>query len=435
METDKLSEKVNVKIGENLTSKLCKGFSVSEALKILYVNSYQGPDVIAQRLMQQNRAVGGTRKIDLISRLLQNHGHEVTILSAGIPAERSGRWYPSFESTIGHGSKEHGADVLYASGLDIRYLNHCVAILSAFSLIKKTAITKKFDMMLIYNIDEFTMSVASYYWYGVKKIPMVLEYEDGVNILRGSSVFKQYIRQKMETWLRRRLAGAICVNHNLSHRLSNPNTYILPGIVDDDLCRMAKLRKLPLSGKPPYLALYSGSLTAGKGVQFIPKIASKFKDRIRFVITGEGPLYTNLVDAAKRSEGNVEVLGYVERDRLNELLTSADFLLNPHEEELSGAVLPFKLIEYLAAGSIVMTTKIKNVHHKLYEFCEIIEPEAQSIIDVLEYMITQPEEGMNRSTHGQEWVLSNYSSSEVGKSLNKIVNQSVISNPGKIEFK
>jgi glycosyltransferase involved in cell wall biosynthesis len=312
--------------------------------------------------------------------------------------------------------------VLYASGLDIKYLNYLIAILSSLSLIKRESKTKKFDMMLLYNIDEFTISIASYYWYRIKKIPMVLEYEDGVNVSgRGSSSFRQFIWQKMEDWLRSRLSGVICVNHNLSHRLANPNTYILPGVVDDDLCRMAKLRKSPLSGTPPYLALYSGSLTEGKGIQFIPKIANAFRGRIHFVITGEGPLYNNLAEAVKKSGGNVELLGHVGRDRLNQLLTSADFLLNPHEEECSGGISPFKLVEYLAAGGIVLTTKIGDLQNEIYDYCEIIKQDIQSAINVLEAILLHPEKAINRSKQGKEWALTNFSSIKVAKSLNRIV--------------
>ena len=399
-------------------------------MRILYINSYQGPDVIVERLMQRNRAMGGSRKIDLISRLLQSYGHEVTILSSGIPAERSGRWYPSFEVPMGEGSRERRPCVMYAAGLDIMYLNHFIAVLSAVSLVKHASMKKRFDMMLLYNIDEFTMSIASYYLNKIKNIPIVLEYEDGVNTSgRGPSVCRQYIRQKMETWLRSRLSGAICVNHNLSRRLSNPNTYILPGVVDDDLCSKAKHRKQPISGSPPYLAVYSGSLTEGKGVELIPEIASQLRGRVHFVITGIGPLHARLVDAAKKSGGNVEVLGYVERDRLNQLLTSADFLLNPHEEELSGGISPFKLIEYLAAGSIVLTTNIGDLQSDTFDYCEIIEPEIQNIVNVMENIVRCPGKSIHRSKQGQAWVMSNYSSIEVGKSLNKVVNQAAKPNP------
>lgn len=399
-------------------------------MKILYVNSYQGPDVIAQRVMHLNRAMGGSRKIDLVSRLLQSQGHEVTILSSGIPAERSGRGYPSFETSSVAGNKEHEPYVMYAAGLDIKYLNYFIAILSSLSIIKRASITNKFDAMLIYNIDAFTMSVASYYWYRIKKIPLILEYEDGVSVSgRGENRLCQYVPRVFERWIRKRLSGAICVNKNLSERLSIANTYLLPGVVDDDLCSRAKLRKPPLSGKPPYLAVYSGSLSVGKGSQFIPEIASEFKGIVNFVITGVGPLYADLKDAQKKSGGNVQLLGYVERDELNELLTSADFLLNPHEEEFSGGISPFKLVEYLAAGSIVLTTNIGDSQKDLFEYCEIIKPEIQNVVNVLKCIITHPEKAINRSKRGQEWVISNYSSSEVGKSLNKIVNQAVQPNP------
>ena len=69
-------------------------------MRILYVANYQGPDLVLQRRIRRNRSLGGSRKIELISQTLQRLGHEVIILSTGTAAERSGRWFPAFESTV-----------------------------------------------------------------------------------------------------------------------------------------------------------------------------------------------------------------------------------------------------------------------------------------------------------------------------------------------
>jgi glycosyltransferase involved in cell wall biosynthesis len=399
-------------------------------MRILYIASYQGPDIIAQRAMHRNRALGGSRKIELISRMLQKQGHEVVILSSGIPAERSGRFFPAFESTT-TGEPNSGAQVLYAAGLDIRGLNYAVAILSSLQWLRRESSRQAFDLLLTYNIDEFTWLVAQFYWQWIKKIPVVLEYEDSVAVTsRGNRALRRMVWRCMERWLCSRLAGVVSVNATLADRMQNPNTYILRGVVDEELRQVALARRPALSGSPPYLALFCGSLYPGKGVHMIHEIAGQFKARVRFAITGVGPLLDELVSASQNCGGEVEVLGYLERHKLNSLLLSADILLNPHQDEPGGGILPFKLVEYLVAGGIVVTTRTGNLNDELFDYCEVTRPNGHDLAAALERVLDRRDEMVARARAAQAWAVSQYSEGAVARELDKVLSRAVIRENG-----
>ena len=392
-------------------------------MRILYVTSYQGPDVVAQRHMLRNRGLGGSRKVELVSRALQKRGYEVVVLSAGIAAERSGRRFPAFESTT-TGERGRAPRVLYAAGLDVKGLNYLVALLSSIQLLRRESRERPFDLLLMYNIDEFTWLVSWFYLNFNRRIPLVLQYEDSVAVSgRGNNILRRSVWRSMEHWLRSRLAGVVSVNATLADRMQNPNTYILRGVVDEELCQAALARRHALSGPPPYLALFCGSLATGKGAHIIPEIASQFKGRVRFAITGTGPLIGELLSAARNCEGDVEVLGYLERHELNSLLVSADILLNPHEDEPSGGILPFKLIEYLVAGGIVVTSRAGNRNDEIFDYCEVTQPNGHDLAAALERVLDRREEMVVRAGAAQAWAVSQYSEGAVAQELDKVLSR------------
>jgi len=390
-------------------------------MRILYIASYQGPDIVVRRRMIRNRSLGGSRKIELISNMLHRQGHDVTILSSGIPAERSGRFYRAFESTT-TGIPGKGVRVLYAGGLDVRFLNYAFAILSSIKWIKHEYSKKPFDMLLAYNIDEFTWPVTWFYLRCIDMIPIMLEYEDSVDVTgRGHNVLRSMIWHSMEKWLSTRLRGVISVNSVIAARLKNPNTYIMRGVVSEKFCQTVSFRKPPLSGSPPYIATFCGSLMPDKGVNLIPEIAEKFKGRITFVIAGTGPLQNALKMAAQNSRGDVEFVGQLTNQDLNKLLGSSDILINPHEDEPSGGILPFKLVEYLTAGGIVVTTTTGNQRDDLFNYCEITRPNAYDLTETLEYILAHPDDMAERARQGQLWAISNYSENIISQELERLI--------------
>ena len=396
-------------------------------MRILYVANYQGNDLVKNRHILRNRSLGGSRKIELVSNVLKSKGHDVLILSTGMPAEGTWKFYKSYESTVSN-NEDGGARVFYSSCIDSKYLKFLISFLSSFKFLLKESKVKPFDLILIYDIEEYPFFISWLYHSFVKRIPIILEYEDSIELSgRGIGLIRRTGWRIMGRWLSGRVKGIIGLNNQLtgSRYCKYDNRYTLPGIVSKTLCNLSLKRPLPFSGKGPFLAVFSGSLIKAKGVHYIINVAHKFKGRIKFVISGSGPLLNELTELAEHSGGDVDIVGCLDRMELDKLLTSADILLSPHEEENSGNILPFKLVEYLVSGGVVITTKDNRLTDDVFNYCEIMSPGDDALANSLEKVLTEREFMIERAKKGQVWAISKYSESVVSDSIHKLMLNSV----------
>lgn len=395
-------------------------------MRILYVNNYQGNDLVKNRHIFRNRALGGSRKIELVSNALKSKGHDVLVLSAGLPAEGTWEFYKSYESTVSN-NESGGARVFYSSCVDSKYLKFPISFLSSFKFLLKESKLNPFDIILVYDIVEYSFFISWFYHVFIKRTPIILEYEDSINLSgRGIGFIRRASWRIMGWWLSKRLKGIIGLNDELTNSYCRyDNRYTLPGIVANALCDAALKRPLPFSGKGPFLAVFSGSLIKAKGPHYIINVAHRFKGRIKFIISGSGPLLDDLVGLAKYSAGDVEVVGCLDRMELDKLVTSADILISPHEEEDSGNIVPFKLIEYLVAGGVVVTTRDSGLTDEVFNYCEITYPNDSALADSLEKVLADPKSMVERAKKGQAWAISKYSESAVADPIHNLVLNSV----------
>lgn len=394
-------------------------------MRILYVANYQGQDLIDRRHIVRNRALGGSRKIELLTGMLRSLGHEVVVLSAGVAAERTGRLYPAFESTM---PTEAGnpARVLYAAGFDARILNQVSATMSAGRWLRREVSRRPFDAVLIYNIDEYTVILAWLCRLWMHSVPIILEYEDSVAVT-GRSILpgRQSVWRILEKWVQSRLSGVVAVNQQLADAMQNENSFVLPGVIAEDFCRIAPGRSAPMATGRPLTAAFAGSLTPDKGVDKILAVAERFRGQIKFVIAGTGMLYDQLVIEAAHCGGDVTVAGYLDRERLDDLLLTADILLNPHHAESSGGIFPFKVVEYLASGGIVLTTRAGNQVSEAFDYCEVFEPTAEGLAGALLRVLNNAGPAVERACAGQRWAISHFSVSAIASSLQRVIEAAV----------
>ncbi len=391
-------------------------------MRILYINSYQGEDLVKERSVSNNRALGGSRKVELICSALKREGHDVVVLSSGIPANGDWKCYRSFESTVPSADKS-GARVFYSSCVDFKLIKYIPSLISSFRFMRREAKIKPFDAIMIYNFDEYPFVMSLLYHLFIKQIPIVLEYEDSVEVDgRGVGFIRRAIWKTIRYWLSPRLRGILGVNTKLTNTYcKNDNRFNLPGIVSGALCDLSLSKRPPLSGGKPYLAVFSGSLLKAKGAQHMILAAKHFKGRVKFVVSGTGPMYEELIGLAANCGGNVDVVGCLERKELDELLASADILVNPHEDEKSGGIQPLKLIEYLVAGGVVITTKHADSRDEVYDYCELTYPSAEAVAKTIEKVLEQPEQMVVRAKKGQMWAISHYSESAVSEKLDRLM--------------
>jgi len=350
-------------------------------------------------------------------------GHDLLVLSAGLPAEGNGKYYRSFESRVSN-CENKGARVFYSACIDYKYIKYLFSFYSSFRFLLKEAKSKPFDLILIYNIEEYPFFISFFYHFFIKRIPIVLEYDDPIDISgRGIGFLRRMIWKMMGWWLSDRFKGIMAVSDRLTNSYCKyDNRLTLPGVVSQSLCNLSLKRSQPLGGTGPFLAVFSGSLIKAKGAHYIINIAHRFKGRVKFVISGSGPLLSELKESAINCGGDVEVVGCLERSDLDRLLASADILVNPHEKGVSGGILPFKLIEYLVSGGVVITTKDSDLVDDVFNYCEITSPNDDELSKSLEKVLSRQVAMVEQAKRGQLWAISKYSESAVADSIDGMLN-------------
>jgi len=104
------------------------------------------------------------------------------------------------------------------------------------------------------------------------------------------------------------------------------------------------------------VALYSGSMALKQGLQNVieaARILNDAKSKIIFILCGNGVLRDRLDEESKKL-GNIRILDLLPKERLSELLSTADIHLLPQRAAVADLVLPSKLAATLASGRPVV---------------------------------------------------------------------------------
>lgn len=212
------------------------------------------------------------------------------------------------------------------------------------------------DVVYTYNAYAFEMKAAKYLSNRCGSF-VVLEFDDW-HFARGINA------KAIVDWYYWRRALS-CINYSFSvnqfiedvNEKYNIKSSLLPGTVNEEII---KLR----SDKPPFISEkkyincgYFGGLTKDKGADFLIKMIKMSLNKkldIRWFVTGMGPYQEELKLLSKNNSKMVTYFGVVSDIELAEIMGKTDVLLNPHIK--MDGVFPFKLIEYVASGRLILSS-------------------------------------------------------------------------------
>ena len=213
----------------------------------------------------------------------------------------------------------------------------------------------------IYNGYAFEMLLATKV-YKFFKAPIILEFEDWhFSRSRGFNP-KPYIDYFLWRKAAKLISGAFVVNSNLAEvmRKFTNQVEMLPGIVPEVLSKIAK-SSVPFSKtNEPIKVGFFGGLSVEKGADIVLDLAKWLPDGYVVHVTGAGPLENNFREFAKANPNRLFYYGRVNDSVLYELIGDCDVILNPHSsiEAMDNGVFPFKVIEAIASGRLLITTKV-----------------------------------------------------------------------------
>ena len=320
---------------------------------IVFVAAYSPPGRI------RHASLGAARKIEFFLELLARVSSDVLLVNTA-HNESAWRGRSMREWTLA-GSRIRE---LSLRTYPVRPAGKLLNLLEVNGVAKEIGQHGRPSLIWVYNPYAFESLLASALRRRYGKA-VVLEFEDWVLARRGAhpkSVLDwaawRYVLPKPELCL--------AVNKTLQDReagRSRCRTMLCPGVVSTKLT-LACAKRGPFadraSGK--IIVGYFGSLNAEKGADKVLALAELANPEFEIHVCGSGALSGAFEAAASRSNG-LKFHGVVPEDELFSWIAACDVLLNLHSpiDRMSGGVFPFKVIEYVASGRLVVSTALPDI--------------------------------------------------------------------------
>lgn len=170
---------------------------------------------------------------------------------------------------------------------------------------------------------------------------------------------------------------------------------VFPGILQSNLIEASLAlgsRAINKSNSEPFTIVYAGGLSAAYGVDRLVKAVCRFDAGIPVLLKlfGRGD-QEDVIRQIAVSDPRIRYGGFVDEEALLPELCSADLLINPRptSEFFASLSFPSKLIEYIATGRPVLTTRISSIpedlkNHYYFISDESVEGIREAILKVMQ---------------------------------------------------
>lgn len=312
---------------------------------ILYIGYYYNNDVIEQRNSGPYISQAGMNKMNFLRKVFQQAGYHTYIFSNAWTNSRSFRRYKGFWS-------KEDPDVYYAGIFGAPILNSLSCIRSGKQFIRRFMKTNTLDYVVFYNMRLETSALARYIQRKYN-VPIILEYEDGLETDTNNSKWKRRFYAHLEKKIRKSINGAIIVNSILREKLRCPYMVSRGGTMQKD----GTMPSPAVSDTKKFL--FASTLDEQRGLPVLLKAMRYFKTDCKLYITGRGELEHTLCDI---EDPRIEYLGYLSYEEYQKVLKEADICICAQRAKASfGQVsFPSKIFEYISEHKLVITSDVAD---------------------------------------------------------------------------
>ncbi|MBR4155843.1 MAG: glycosyltransferase [Bacteroidales bacterium] len=175
--------------------------------------------------------------------------------------------------------------------------------------------------------------------------------------------------------------------------------------------------------------LYTGALRKEHGImKFVDMMNHIKRDDFELWITGIGPLSDKLKDAADK-DSRIKFFGTVAKDKVFELQSKADILINPRSDddspELTRYMFPSKLMEYMLTGNPAVICRMSGIPEDYYQYTFVADNgTSESLAQQLNKVLDMTDE--ERKTIGssaRQYILDNKTISVQSKRIVDFIKQ------------
>jgi colanic acid biosynthesis glycosyl transferase WcaI len=309
----------------------------------------------------------------MLSEGLVKHGHEVLVVTT-VPHYPSGRVSSAYKGKWIHRSVENGVKISRVWLPSVKRSNFAFRLLQFLSYqigAVWAEFNQKYDIVIAAN-PGLWIWLPFVYYVSISRKPALFSVHDvypDVGVTLG--VFRNKFTIAFIAWLER-----YCLNHSRIVRILSES--FRPGLrnlgtpdakmalvydwVDTDL-----IRPLPRENdfaqvcdlKDRFVVLYAGNIGLSQGLENVLAAAEELAEQpdIHFLFVGDGPGREELIAQAQSHRlRNVQFVPFQPRDRLPEVLGSADVSLVILRKRIGTGSLPSKTFSILASGRPIIAS-------------------------------------------------------------------------------
>jgi glycosyltransferase involved in cell wall biosynthesis len=365
----------------------------------------------------QHLGLAANLKIEMVAELLERHDHRIDVLSQGEVAEEEARFFSAFREEKPFSSTVR---VMYASALPVRRINGLWSAFWTLRLFKQLHRREPYDVVIVYNL-KLPQIVCARHAIRRLGLPVVLEYEDDAVVdVRGRSEAGRsgswqfpLVQSVLDS-----VSACLAVSPHLLSRVSaDVPKSLLRGVVSENI--LQSTRETTPTRKN--WVVFSGTHAKVKGLEQLVSAweMAKLRDW-ELHIAGHGDI-TDLLKKMTQHDRSIHFHGLLNREDNARLLRMSRIGINPHDlSQTPGNVFAFKIIEYLAAGTHVITTPMGPLEEELEAGITYIPDNTpQTIAAALTSVIA--EQGYDRLA--TEAAQQTYGQAAVARMLNKVLEQ------------
>jgi glycosyltransferase involved in cell wall biosynthesis len=361
-------------------------------------------------------------KIQLIADLLRRSAHEVEVISQGALEPLVGtdklrfRFYPRFSE-----SERFHPDIPidYVSALSMKFLIGLWESVQTTRLLAARHRRSPYDAVIIYNMQAAQVGCARY----AQRLglPVILEYEDDsfVDVHGRSSnalIANYHLRARRQ--LLRSIAGGTAVSPYLLDQMPpDIPKILLRGMVSHEILKSSQGAR---ASKKNWV-VFSGTHEGTQGLEQMIKAWHMLDlPGWELHIAGQGPITATLEKMAQ-AKPSIVFHGLLNREENARMICAAKIGMNPQDlTRTPGNVFPFKIVEYLAAATHVITTPRGALERELEAGVTYIADNAPETIAASLKQVIE-ERGYERTA--EQAAVRTYGPDAISRSLNELLEQ------------
>ena len=201
--------------------------------------------------------------------------------------------------------------------------------------------------------------------YNIKSVTICSEVPE---LRRYGESLSSKIKKRVFTWFNEKFDGYIFFSAEMRNivRCRNKRTMVLEGIAPE-------IRKKPMSGKRNII-MYAGGLAADNNIPFLLECCKEIPELDEVWICGAGTDEEKIKEIAS-IDSRIKYWGRLSNNKVLEMEETAKLLINfcSPEKELTKYSFPSKILEYISAGSLVLSTKLLGIPTEYFNYIVSID--------------------------------------------------------------